>query len=81
MANASKSLIPAMLIALGSMVFWVLVIIAAVEESDLLIGIALAIGAVIAVVADHACGPEEQGQPPSSASGSSTRGRSRGRGS
>ena len=50
MANASKALIPAMLIALGSMVFWVLVIIAAVEESDLLIGIALAIGAVIAVV-------------------------------
>ncbi len=48
--NASKSPILAMLIALGSMLFWVLVIVAAVEESDLLIGIALAIGAVIAIV-------------------------------
>jgi len=39
-----------MLIALGSMVFWALVIVAAVEESDLLVGVALAIGAVIAAV-------------------------------
>jgi len=40
-----------MLITLGSMVFWTLVIIAAVEHSDTLVGIALGLGAVIAILA------------------------------
>lgn len=49
MASVQKSPLPAMLLGVASMAFWVLVITAAVEESDLLIGIALALGAVVAV--------------------------------
>ena len=48
-ASASKSPALAMVVALGSMVFWSLVIIAAVSNSDLLIGIALALGVAIAI--------------------------------
>ena len=40
-----------MLVAVGSMVFWTLVIIAAVNESDVLIGIAFALGAGVAIFA------------------------------
>jgi hypothetical protein len=40
-----------MLVGLGSMVFWTLVIVAAVEHSDALVGIALGLGAVLAVFA------------------------------
>ncbi|KAA1417738.1 hypothetical protein F0U44_15715 [Nocardioides humilatus] len=51
MAPPVKSPLPAMLVAVGSMGFWTLVIIAAVEESDALIGVALGLGAAIAVFA------------------------------
>ncbi len=50
-ASASKSPVPALLVGLASMVFWTLVIVAAVEHSDALVGIALVLGAVIAVFA------------------------------
>jgi hypothetical protein len=50
-ASTAKTLVPAMVIAVGSMAFWTLVIIAAVEHDDLLVGIALGLGAVVAVFA------------------------------
>jgi hypothetical protein len=50
-ASVKESPVLAMLITLGSMVFWTLVIVAAVEHSDVLVGIALGLGAVIAIVA------------------------------
>jgi hypothetical protein len=50
-SSLPKSPLPAMLVAVGSMVFWVLVIVAANKDDDILIGIALGLGGAVAIFA------------------------------
>ena len=50
-----------MLVGLGSMAFWTLVIIAAVEQSDALVGIALGARGGDRGLRDHGGGPTQQG--------------------